>query len=595
VLVGCVVLVLTLVVHPAWGWIENHVKASDARIVIDRAGQAEIEHRFTLRTNGNVRQKQFVVRGVDADAEPLGNNYVVPARDALSNSLDSALPLLVEAKPATSKEPAETATLHLTVDDKRGLRRGSYVFVVRYRTDLHARDLLKHDGSMIRLSWNGPVWDDGFDNTRATFVLPSAATAPRAVEPSSDEAHDALAPAILSEVRRGQFDEVELLRTYAREKESVLWEIRIDPRVLEPLPKALSSQVDEPPSAPPTIEALRLPDEWLLGGASALFLLFTTLVALKARFTRRRAHAAKATMPACLPLPTWLRAPLAGGALSGGVAFQLLWGEPLAGALAVVAATLLAAHRGARLDVRHSMRGPGRWLSISEDEAWRALARPPGSLLDASSVRGRLFLAVLLAGVGIGCYFAARLSSFHATLIGLDAVALLSLFGTGNARALPPDMSVEPAFFLRKLVKRLRRLDRAGELRLSPRIRIPNGEVDPDEMRLLIAPRLPLRGFTAIEVGVTYALGLTTRVTMPEILVRTVEGSECDRALAAVSRHGRITPGRKPEERVIAISPRLPTIRMTAQIAAALATRVADADARPASKRVRPVTRQRAA
>ncbi len=63
---------------------------------------------------------------------------------------------------------------------------------------------------------------------------------------------------------------------------------------------------------------------------------------------------------------------------------------------------------------------------------------------------------------------------------------------------------------------------------------------------------------------------------MPEVLLRVVAGSACDQAVAALSTHGRISPGRKPDERVIAISPRVPTVRSTMEITAALAIRVMD-------------------
>jgi hypothetical protein len=119
-----------------------------------------------------------------------------------------------------------------------------------------------------------------------------------------------------------------------------------------------------------------------------------------------------------------------------------------------------------------------------------------------------------------------------------------------------------------------------------PRIRIPQGGVDPDELRLVIVPRLPQRGFGSIEIGLTYALGTGARVAMPEVLLRVTAESPCDEAVAAISSHGRITPGRKPDERVISFAPRLPTVRMTAEITAALAFRVMDRSApRPARKR----------
>jgi hypothetical protein len=134
-------------------------------------------------------------------------------------------------------------------------------------------------------------------------------------------------------------------------------------------------------------------------------------------------------------------------------------------------------------------------------------------------------------------------------------------------------------------------------------VRIPTGEVDADELRLLVVPRLPLRGFSSIEVAMTYAVGFGARVAMPEILVRVVAGSPCDQALAAMSRHARITPGRKAEERVFTLAPRLPTVAMTAEILAALAARVTDVSAvatqakrgRPDSTALRPHPKAKAA
>jgi hypothetical protein len=168
---------------------------------------------------------------------------------------------------------------------------------------------------------------------------------------------------------------------------------------------------------------------------------------------------------------------------------------------------------------------------------------------------------------------------WHAGLLGMDAVALLALFGTGMESAMPPDRSVEPAGFLRTLAKRLRAMPIGDTIRLVPRVRIPHGAIDPDELRLLVVPRVPLRGFNGIEVGLCYALGTGARVAMPEVLLRVVGDSPCDQAVATISRAGRITPGRRVGERVIALAPRLPTVRMTAEIVAAIAARVIDREA----------------
>lgn len=572
-------IALLTVTWPAYGWIENHVTGHDVRIEVDRMGKAQIEHRIQWKTNGNVRQKKFEIRGIDADAEPLPDSYVVPARDAMSSSLESAIPLVLET--TVGDEP----TLKMTVDDKRGLRRGPYVFVVRYRTNLRARDLVRRDGGLVRVQWHGPIWEDGFGNTRITFLLPHAPTPPRAVEPAPDDGDESLSPTVLSEVRRSDDkDEIELLRTYAREKESIAWVVRVDPRALAPLPKPAASGLDPPPEGD-EVRGIELP--WsrrvTLGIGAAMLAVMTLLIALKERYVRRVAAAVEAQMPPLVPLPIWLRAPLAALALTGGVALQIVWGRYLEAAVAVVVAALLTSHGTARAAGTTTMRGPGRWLSISEEEAWGQLRSPVG-LLDASTRRGKLMLLATLAGVAAASFYFAKTSMVHAVFIGLDSIVFLALFGTGKQAAMPADLTVEPARFLSQLVKRLGSMKGVGDLRMVPRIRIPIGAVDPDELRLLIAPRLPLRGFTAIEVGLTYVIGFGARVALPEVLVRVVANSPCDEALAAATRNCRIMPGRKPDERVLAFSPRLPSVKMTAAIAAALAMKITDRHAKPAAK-----------
>jgi hypothetical protein len=307
-----------------------------------------------------------------------------------------------------------------------------------------------------------------------------------------------------------------------------------------------------------------------------LFLAYFTLVWMKAREVRRHAAAAAAIVAPVLPMPPVLRALLAASALSAGVALQLVFRSPLWGAVCVVVACLLAAHGAARIDPKSARRGPGRWLSVGEREVFGKLPRPRGPALDLSTLLGKGICLLLFAGVGVACWWLGRRSLSQALLVGFDAVALLAVFATGRMACLPPDMAVEPARVLRKVAARLKKKKGLRGVRIVPRIRVPHGAMDADELRLLLAPRAPLRGFLGIEIGVTYALSTGARLAMPEVLVRFLEGSPCEQALAAVARSGRVTPGRKPEERVIALSPRLPTVHMTVEIAAALVMRVID-------------------
>jgi hypothetical protein len=545
-----------------------------------------VEQRITLQSNGSERLKEYVLEGVDRDAVPDTNSYIVPARDALATSLDSAIPLhleIVHPKRADGAED-EPSTMRLRIDDRKGLRRGTYLLVVRYRTDLHARGLIERDGAMVRLAWTWPIFTDGFDGGRVTFALPHAPTTPRAVDASLDgDGDDGTAPTHLTEVRRGaEQDEIELLRPYIPEAEAVVWTIRVDPRALDARTDGTGGEahIDTPP---PT--AASWPRAAMLGAAGGLFLLYLLLVWLKGREVARLAREARAEMPPLVPLPALVRAILAASALVGGLALQLLVQTPLWGSLLVVAACLLAAHGGAKLPERPPTRGPGRWLVVTEQEGLPRLGRPRGAYLDTSTRAGKLLLASLLAATGVGVFFLVRAGASRlGLLVGFDAVVWLAIFGTGRLLSLPPDMAVEPARLLRQVAERLRKKKGMGAARLVPRLRIPHGEMDPDEVRLLVFPKLPLRGFIGLEIGVTYALGVGARVAMPQVLVRAMAGSPCDDALAAMSRRGRITPGRKRDERVITVSPRWPSAKMTAELVAALAARLTD----PSAPRARP-------
>ena len=68
-----------------------------------------------------------------------------------------------------------------------------------------------------------------------------------------------------------------------------------------------------------------------------------------------------------------------------------------------------------------------------------------------------------------------------------------------------------------------------------------------------------LAGFMALEVGTDHALGLGGIVTEPYLLLRVREGSPCSDLLIATA----FQRGRKPEERVAVLRPKLPTVAET--------------------------------
>jgi hypothetical protein len=71
------------------------------------------------------------------------------------------------------------------------------------------------------------------------------------------------------------------------------------------------------------------------------------------------------------------------------------------------------------------------------------------------------------------------------------------------------------------------------------------------------------------------------------VILRYVEGSPCEAQLGPLVRAGKLTRGKKPGEVAVVFSPRLPTVRMAADLAARLARSVVAAPAPAASPRER--------
>ncbi|WP_437659412.1 hypothetical protein [Sorangium sp. So ce1182] len=610
---------------PARAWVEVHVAGDDVRLAIDRAGAATVEHKVTLKISGGPL-RALDIQGVDPDAQLDQGSYAVPLKAAEASSLASATPVEIELLPpdvrpradGTLRPPALRARF-----DGKGLSRGVFVLFFRYRTDLVKRGLIQKDGPSSRVAWTGPLWDDGYDSARLTVELPAAPDEPRVDEaPEAGDGAEALAaPMTLSTLRRSlDKDELELLRPYAPKGEPLRWAVRADARAFQPAPAATTPAADtlgrlaDAAAASPD----RSRTVYLAAGV-VLFAIYSALVALKAREHERLARAAGVAPRPLVPIPLAPRAALAGLALVAGVALELLLRDGTAGAALVAAATALAAHRTPRPErAGGALRRPGKWLPVAEAEAFREPPRVRGVYLDVTTRAGKALLVALLAALGGGVYAVARVSPYHAHLLALDATALLAIFCTGRLAELPADPAARPVAFLRDVARRVRRSLRvpasadlrapkasasaaaapkgpagaaakvpgaaaratasaaargaaaATELRVVGRLRIPDGSPDADELRLGLSPRAALPGFVAIEVGVVYAPGAGGAIGLPEVLLRVAPGSPCERAVERLASSGRSSRGRRPGERVLAFTPRLPTARMTAAIAAAL-------------------------
>jgi hypothetical protein len=503
--------------------------------------------------------KTFDFATADKDVTPL-DSTVAPA--GADGSSAASVPLELVAR--------EAGGLRINIMALRGLSRGVFVFRIRYRRALLPGADIRRDGALLRVRWTGPSWVEGRDNVGCVFVLPSAPTEPRASTPRNDRADalDTNEGVFIAETKRAaDHDEVFLVRPHVARGESVVWTVDVDPRAL--------GDVDDPGLRPPPPRAARVeqsPEKRAAyaGGAACLLFGFSLLVAIKARQVARHAHGIAAPRPV-VPLPASLRALLAGPALAGGVVMQLRVDDPRWGTLAVLSALGLAAYR--RPFWRRAPRGPGRWLLVSDAEAFAPPGNVKGAWLDAGTVTGRVLLVSSLASAAVLTYAVSRVSAYHAYLVAFDATVLLAVFGTGRLSDLPPHPLTGPG-------PRLRRV--ARDLRARPSIRavawgrLPDGGDGFDELRLLCAPKVPLRGFVGVEVGLVAATGAGGIFYLPEVLVRVIDASPCHDAFRKLRPGARWLRGRRAEERVMSLAPRLPSLAMASALAIRLVEHARD-------------------
>ncbi|MFO0756300.1 MAG: hypothetical protein U0359_07395 [Byssovorax sp.] len=596
-------LLALVVARPAHAWVDVTIEGDEARVAIQPDGRARVEHRITLKIAGGPL-RALDLRGVDRDAVPELDGYVVPEREAQKSSLASAVPVTLELVPPGNKPEADgsppLSTLRIRFDNERGLGRGVYVILARYTTNLAPR--ISADGAMAKVTWKGPVWPDGLASVRTTFELPAAPTEPRADDARAQGVAPAGAldpqgadrPLILSTVRRGlKTDALELLRPYVPKGEAAIWNFHADLRAfsLTAPPKALPAPSPKPADllGEPALRTL-----WIALGIT-IFLAYSVIVALKSAEVAREAIAAGTTAAPVVPLPPTVRALLAGALLTLGLWIELFARRATIGAALVLFASLLAAHRPPPWKRGSRLRGPGKWLPVAEAKAFGDPPRAPGGYLDVSTRPGKVVFALALLAFGAGVALLHEESPYQASLVAFDITALLAIFGTGMRKGLPPDPGKAPARFLRDVARRLAKLHRRDPLRVIGRIRVPEGASEPDELRLSIAPRRAIQGFGAIEIGVTFAPGMGGPIGLPEILLRVNEASACEAALAEVGKLGRAARGRKAKERVLSFSPRLPTARMTAALASKLVAAVTATAAQAEGTASEPARARRAA
>ncbi len=113
-------------------------------------------------------------------------------------------------------------------------------------------------------------------------------------------------------------------------------------------------------------------------------------------------------------------------------------------------------------------------------------------------------------------------------------------------------------------------------LRVSPWARVATGAAHHDELRLLILPRVAMPGVLGVEVGLAWTSTPVGWAASPEVLARVLEESPAAARLAVELPKARALPGRRPEERVVRMLPRLPTQASTVALVRALAETLTD-------------------
>ena len=549
-----------LITTPAMAWVEQTVLAHDARLVLMRNGNARVQHTIRISLKGGPL-RTFDIRIADKDITITGD----PTFVRTGGPMDARMPVFVSA------EQRPDGVLRVDIDNGVGVRRGTYELVVTYDVSLLKQNAVTRDGSLLLVTWIGPVWENGIDNVRTTFAIPSSPTNPTAVgevtlEGPNDETVIAPLGAFFSTVTNlPAYDELELIRPHVASGESVVWKLRVDPSVL--------GEVHDPrlyvpaPVASTMISAERRAAYLSIGGLIAIA--FSVLVTLK-HYQVVRSCRIRGVLPRpFVPIGVAVRMAFAGPLLAASLGAQVFLEHPLPGSLGVLAAALLTAYRTHSKTAKP--RGPGRWLPLTDEDAFGRKENWPLGWLDAGSPLGKIVFAVATIAYAVGCWQLSKHGAYLAYIAGLDFVVVAALFGTGRRSELPPDPVFSAVPLLKDVASELRKSRKISPTRICVIGRIPNGEAAPDEIRLLVRPKGSLQGFRGIEVGSGWAHGDGGPLPLPQVLLRVVDGSACHEAVNQRLRKAKWIRGRESYERVLVLDPTIPTLDMTIKLAESIA------------------------
>jgi hypothetical protein len=543
----------------AKGWEEVHQTSDDVRVTVGADGVAMVQHHLRYRIVAG-RFKALDFGGLDPHAELVAESVILPEKGG-------EIPARIVPNARTP------GAVRIAYDEPRGLGRGVYVVDVTYRIDLVATKMLVRDGAMWKLSWTAPPSPEGHDGARVVFDMPSAPTEPRLASPEQ-------AATTLATLRREpEKDELELVRAHVPRGEAVTWSARVDPKAF---PRVVSPEL-RPPSAAITA-TVPVPNHVpLVLIASGMAMLAGALAfALRAK-QGIVAHACEARSARARPLipVRWGLGPFAYGAATAGALAALLWSTPAYGAALVVLAMALAAHRSPAAIARP--RGPGRWQPIPDAEVLVARAASPaaGDALDLCTRSGKLTALLVTLVLGTLAFFLRTRVAGAAIAIPLTGAALVPLFATGTRAQLPRAPGELAARILAPARDMLGRLVDLAHVDVRCMARFGEGTKTYDEVRLACAPKDPMPGFRTIELALAGS-SPGAAAALPEVLVRFDDGSPTASKIAQLAPGIRIVPGRCPEEKVLRLSPRVPTPSGAARLLARLA---ADFEGKRASDR----------
>ncbi|HRG98066.1 MAG TPA: hypothetical protein PLR99_17560 [Polyangiaceae bacterium] len=532
------------------GWQEWHQTGNDLIATFAKDGRVHVEHHVRYRVVAG-QLHAFDLPSIDLEASVSPDVSVVAEDGAhLAAHAEGISAKVAKDVARDGVIDATTQVVRVSVDDPKGLKRGTYAFVVAYDVDGWKTKHLVKDGALVRASFTLPPSLEGRDAARAVFRLPSGPTEPRVLLNDGAEAEDTT----LVTLRRATAqDELELVRAHVSRGETLTWGVRADA-------KAFGVRSNDAREATPRVVA---PRDRRRGAALTVLALVAGL-ALGALFGRKqrgfRHEVARAGMSPrpLLPLPASVRPPLFALSFAGGLSVAVLL-SPLAGTALLLVAMLLAVElRPRKLALR--VRGPGEWRPLDgrdEGGADRASTLAlSSSWLDATSGRGlAVFAAIFALAAGLGALGETLYPGLR-VLAPLASLSLAPLFFSGVVGQLPSGSVARGVSLLAPLA---RRLAARRDLRAKLYGRVPTGAERCDEARLRALPRRAMPGVRGLEVGVVESKTLTGFLPAAEVLVRVFDGSPAHMKLEGASEAAlgprTAVPGRSTDEKVLRFAP----------------------------------------